>query len=145
MVTASDLAAYERDGYFVARGLFTSDEVQQLGAHYLRMHAREMSEKNASLNDVSQMRDDDPLKVWPRLMMMHRRDDLSMRWLLDARLREFLAALMGGEPFAVQTMHYFKPPGARGQALHQDQYYLRVQPGTCMAAWLALDLSLIHI
>src|SRR3712207_7227872 len=28
---------------------------------------------------------------------------------------------------------------SRGQALHQDQSYLRVQPGTCMAAWLALD------
>ena len=39
----------------------------------------------------------------------------------------------------MQTMLYFKPPGARGQALHQDQYYLRVQPGTCMAAWMALD------
>jgi phytanoyl-CoA hydroxylase len=36
-------------------------------------------------------------------------------------------------------MFYFKPPGARGQALHQDQYYLRVQPGTCMAAWMAVD------
>ena len=33
----------------------------------------------------------------------------------------------------------FKPPGSRGQALHQDNYYLRVHPGTCMAAWLALD------
>jgi phytanoyl-CoA hydroxylase len=46
---------------------------------------------------------------------------------------------LGSEPYAVQTMLYFKPAGARGQALHQDQYYLRVQPGTCMAAWLALD------
>jgi ectoine hydroxylase-related dioxygenase (phytanoyl-CoA dioxygenase family) len=36
-------------------------------------------------------------------------------------------------------MLYFKPPGARGQALHQDNYYLQVQPGTCLAAWLALD------
>jgi ectoine hydroxylase-related dioxygenase (phytanoyl-CoA dioxygenase family) len=36
-------------------------------------------------------------------------------------------------------MIYFKPPHARGQALHQDQYYLRVQPGTCIAAWMALD------
>ena len=34
---------------------------------------------------------------------------------------------------------YFKPAGARGQALHQDQFYLKAQPGTCMAAWLALD------
>ena len=39
----------------------------------------------------------------------------------------------------MQTMLYFKPAGARGQALHQDNFYLRVQPGTCMAAWLALD------
>jgi ectoine hydroxylase-related dioxygenase (phytanoyl-CoA dioxygenase family) len=36
-------------------------------------------------------------------------------------------------------MIYFKPPGGRGQALHQDQYYLRVQPGSCIAAWMALD------
>src|ERR671930_654382 len=36
-------------------------------------------------------------------------------------------------------MLYFKPPGARGQAAHQDQYYLRVKPGTCIAAWMALD------
>src|SRR5205814_276026 len=50
-----------------------------------------------------------------------------------------MTSLLDREPFAVQTMLYFKPPGARGQALHQDQYYLRVQPGTCMAAWLALD------
>ncbi len=30
-------------------------------------------------------------------------------------------------------------PSGSGQALHQDQYYLHVRPGTCMAAWLALD------
>jgi ectoine hydroxylase-related dioxygenase (phytanoyl-CoA dioxygenase family) len=38
-------------------------------------------------------------------------------------------------------MYYFKPPRARGQALHQDQYYLQVQPGTCVAAWMAVDRS----
>ena len=50
-----------------------------------------------------------------------------------------MSDLLGREPFAVQTMVYFKPAGARGQALHQDQRYLQVRPGTCMAAWLALD------
>ena len=33
----------------------------------------------------------------------------------------------------------FKPPGSRGQALHQDNFYLRAEPGTCVAAWMALD------
>ena len=36
-------------------------------------------------------------------------------------------------------MFYFKPPGARGQAFHQDNYYLRIKPDTCIAAWLAVD------
>ena len=43
------------------------------------------------------------------------------------------------DPYAVLTMHYFKQAGSRGQALHQDQFYLKVEPGTCVAAWLALE------
>jgi ectoine hydroxylase-related dioxygenase (phytanoyl-CoA dioxygenase family) len=36
-------------------------------------------------------------------------------------------------------MFYFKPPGARGQALHQDNTFLRAHPETCLAAWIAVD------
>jgi ectoine hydroxylase-related dioxygenase (phytanoyl-CoA dioxygenase family) len=81
----------------------------------------------------------DPLKRYPRMIQMHRWDDVSLQWLLDERINACLTALLGREPYAVQTMLYFKPPQARGQALHQDNFYLRAQPGTCMAAWMALD------
>jgi ectoine hydroxylase-related dioxygenase (phytanoyl-CoA dioxygenase family) len=73
------------------------------------------------------------------MIHMHRWDDLSRQWVLDPRINACLTGLLGREPYAVQTMIYFKPPGARGQALHQDNFYLRAQPGTCMAAWLPLD------
>ncbi|HEX5689802.1 MAG TPA: phytanoyl-CoA dioxygenase family protein [Roseiflexaceae bacterium] len=141
MFGEQDLARYEQDGYAVARELFTEEEVQFFVAHYMDMSQRENASQNQSLNDVSSVgaNENDPLKKWPRLLQMHRRDEPSLRWLLDARLNACLTALLGREPYAVQTMLYFKPAGARGQALHQDQYYLRVQPGTCMAAWLALD------
>jgi ectoine hydroxylase-related dioxygenase (phytanoyl-CoA dioxygenase family) len=134
-----DFEQYERDGYAVARGLFSPEEVRAYLQHYMAMHERETMAENASLNDATSVKDGDPLKKWPRLMQMHRRDETSLRWLLDDRLNRALTALMKREPYAVQTMMYFKPPTARGQALHQDQYYLRVQPGTCVAAWLALD------
>jgi ectoine hydroxylase-related dioxygenase (phytanoyl-CoA dioxygenase family) len=38
-------------------------------------------------------------------------------------------------------MYYFKPPGAKGQALHQDNVYLLCDPGTCYAAWTAIDAT----
>jgi len=81
----------------------------------------------------------DPLKRYPRLLQPHRRDKVAMDYMVDSRINEWLTGILGREPLAVQTMVYFKPPGARGQALHQDQRYLKVDPGTCMAAWMALD------
>jgi phytanoyl-CoA hydroxylase len=133
-----DPEQYRRDGHAVARGLFSADETAALRDHYMRL--REEGTYPGDSAGVADPRGQaDPLKRYPRMIHMHRWDATSRSWLLDPRVRDCLAALLGEPPLAVQTMLYFKPPGARGQALHQDQFYLRVQPGTCMAAWMALD------
>lgn len=127
---------YDENGYVVIEDLFTPDEVSFYRDHF--MHLRESGTyegDDAGINATST----DPLRRYPRMIHMHRWDETSLRWLLDARLNACLTMLSGREPYAVQTMLYFKPPKARGQALHQDNYYLRVQPGTCIAAWMALD------
>ena len=46
---------------------------------------------------------------------------------------------MVGPAYAAQSMFYFKPPTARGQALHQDNIFLQAHPETCIAAWIAID------
>ena len=45
--------------------------------------------------------------------------------------------LINDEILLYQTMLYFKPPGARGQGLHQDHQYIREYP--LIGVWLALD------
>lgn len=127
---------YQQEGYVVVPGLFSLEETAQYRDHFMALRA-----KGGYPGDFSGVNaeDGDPLKKFPRMIHMHRWDEVSLEWMIDARLREWLTALMGMEPFAVQTMLYFKPAGARGQALHQDQFYLKVRPGTCAAAWMALD------
>lgn len=129
-------ASFESDGYAVARGLFSREEADAYIEHYMRLRA-----EGGHPGDFSGVgaREGDPLKAYPRMIHMHRWDDVSLRWLIDARIRMWLQALTGLEPYAVQTMLYFKPAGSRGQALHQDQFYLKARPGTCLAAWMALD------
>jgi phytanoyl-CoA hydroxylase len=136
VINAEDRRFYEENGYLVVRELFTPAEVETYREHYMRLRAQGAFPGDFDGVDSSSA---DPLKRYPRMIHMHRWDEASLRWLTDARLNECLTALLGREPYAVQTMLYYKPAGARGQALHQDQLYLRVQPGTCMAAWLALD------
>jgi hypothetical protein len=127
---------FDAQGYLLARGMFTADEVAFYRDYYMRMReSGTYPGDDAGVNASA----DDPLKRYPRLIHMHRWDDVSLQWMLCDRIRDSLTVLTERKPYAVQTMLYFKPPGARGQALHQDNYYLRVQPGTCIAAWLALD------
>jgi ectoine hydroxylase-related dioxygenase (phytanoyl-CoA dioxygenase family) len=124
------------EGFVVVSALFSQNEVEQYKEHFMRL--RQQGEYEGDFAGVN-ANVYDPLQKYPRMIHMHRWDESSLRWMLDSRINACMTAMLGVEPYAVQTMLYFKPPGARGQALHQDQYYLRVQPGTCMAAWMALD------
>lgn len=137
--------AFHRDGFVVVPGLLSPEEVVEIRETFMDANA------NGPVEGLSEIRRgeggytlDDPLAFYPRMMHPHKHLDkavgaLSLRYMLDQRLYTFLQALMGEEPVAAQSMFYFKPPGARGQDLHQDNYYLKVAPDTCYAAWAAID------
>ncbi|MDF3148578.1 MULTISPECIES: phytanoyl-CoA dioxygenase family protein [unclassified Streptomyces] len=130
------LRQFRDDGFTVVRGLFGYDEIDRLRERFAALHAA----GPVAGHFEPRPSDGDPLRVYPRVMQPHEIDELSLRVLLDARLRSVLEVLLGEEVLAAQSMFYFKPPGARGQALHQDNFYLRVEPGTCVAAWIACDV-----
>lgn len=130
------IESFNRDGYAISRALFSSDECLRFADYFTSMVERGgdgWAEGGVDPNHP------DPLKRYPRLLQPHRGDDVAFKFMIDPRVNEHLTAAASAEPYAVQTMVYFKPPGARGQNLHQDNMYLLVQPGTCLAAWLALD------
>jgi len=135
-VSVSYQQEFERDGYAVSRAVFGPAEVDALREHFMALRRRG-SHPGDLVGVAAGSRD--PLRRYPRMAQMHRWDDTTLRWLLDRRLADRLTGLLGAEPYAVQSMLYFKPPGSRGQALHQDNFYLRAEPGTCVAAWMALD------
>src|SRR4028118_409131 len=109
---------YDENGYVVVEQLYTEDEAAFYREHFMRM--REQGSYPGDFSGVD-INSSDPLKRYPRMIHMHRWDDVSLRWMLDQRINQCLTMLLGQEPYAGQTMLYFKPPGARGQALHQDQ------------------------
>lgn len=126
---------FRAQGYCVARGLFSKEECNDFVSHFMELRKGIHPGDFEGVDPMS----DDPLKKYPRMIHMHHWDEVSLRFLIDKRLGDLMTEMVGAAPYGVQTMLYFKPPGARGQALHQDQFYLRVNPGTCLAAWLALD------
>lgn len=127
---------FEQEGFFVARGMFSPEEIDRFKAHYEKGRVDQLFGTDTNFDSRG---DRDPLKEYPRQMQMHRTDQLSLDFLCDPRIDKSLTELTGFSPLAVQTMFYFKPAGSRGQALHQDNFYLKAHPSTCVAAWLAVD------
>jgi ectoine hydroxylase-related dioxygenase (phytanoyl-CoA dioxygenase family) len=137
--TLSPLAdLYHREGAIQVPGLLSEPETQQIRAAFMDQVAREHS---LAIDDG--VTGDDPLARFPRFIHPHRRTDLevgrlSLQLMLDNRILDVVTELIG-PALAAQSMFYFKPPGARGQALHQDNTFLRAHPETCLAAWIAID------
>ncbi|MFF4835791.1 phytanoyl-CoA dioxygenase family protein [Streptomyces sp. NPDC001315] len=140
MLTEAELDRYREDGFTVVRGLFGYDEIDRLRDRFAALHAAGPVPGHFEPRPATPGEPADPLGAYPRVMQPHEIDGAALDTLLDARLRTVLETLLGEEVLAAQSMFYFKPPGARGQALHQDNFYLRVEPGTCVAAWIACDV-----
>ncbi len=142
---AGSIDAYADTGFAVARGLLSPDEVETIRQTFMQANEHGPVEGLSEIKRAGEGYDPtDPLAFYPRMMHPHKHPDkpvgrVAMRYMLDPRIGRVLRRLLGDEPIAAQSMFYFKPPGARGQAMHQDNFYLRVRPGTCIAAWCAID------
>jgi ectoine hydroxylase-related dioxygenase (phytanoyl-CoA dioxygenase family) len=128
---------FVEQGYIHTRNLISRDEVDGLLAYFTELHREQLPGhyEHVSIEEAG----DDILRAYPRVMNPHRYSDLIRGYMTDFRIADLLRTVMGEEPLGAQSMLYFKPPGARGQAMHQDQFYLAVSPGTCVAVWIALD------
>jgi hypothetical protein len=144
---------FDTEGYYVERGLFSKQEMEALSRTFMDLHDKGGEPGRYEFKKTWEGKDDggdgfmhvvektDPLAVWPRVMHPHKFMPEAKRMLLEPRVLDLLEELTQEKLLAAQTMFYFKPPNARGQAFHQDNFYLRVAPGTCVAAWVAVDPS----
>lgn len=130
---------YATDGVLQVRGLLRPSEVDAIRTAFMEQVERDRT----ALGADDGLPDDDVLARFPRLMQPHRRPELAVgalarRLMTDDRVLDIVTALIG-PAYGAQSMFYFKPPSARGQAFHQDNYFLRAHPETCLAAWIAID------
>jgi ectoine hydroxylase-related dioxygenase (phytanoyl-CoA dioxygenase family) len=79
--------------------------------------------------------DDEPLDL-----RGHTRDAARDYLARHPRITSVVQQLIGGRPRIVQTMFMAKHPGgATGVALHQDTHYIKNEPNTLMACWIAFS------
>jgi phytanoyl-CoA hydroxylase len=117
---------FREHGYCVVAGLFTEAEIDEIELFFEDYRANKEKSYDSTLN---------------RSMHPHRHSERARDWFLNPNVAAVLEELLGKPALGAQTMYYYKPPGARGQGMHQDNFYLLSKPATCIAAWTAIDTA----
>ena len=119
MLNAEQKQTYAIDGYLVVPDLLTPDEIDA----FLDAQDGEVSEEVRALG-----------------LRRHEGDASWSGIARHPRIVGIVSELMDGDPMIVQTMYLAKSPeGGTGVALHQDTHYIRNEPNTLTACWVALS------
>jgi len=128
---------FREDGFCIVDGLYSQEELDAMEAFF-----EEYKKSGGNVFDKgSKYEEIDKTKRQVRAMHPHRHSQQALDWALNPNVMEALEALFGKPALLAQTMYYFKPPGSKGQGMHQDNFYLLAEPGVCIAAWTPIDDS----
>src|SRR3954471_766196 len=135
LITPAQVAQFSEAGYCVVDAVYSAAEIDAIDAFFedFKRLGHSIYDNGHKFEEV------DPAKVQLRAMHPHRYSERAKSWALHPRVASVLATLLGRDPLLAQTMYYFKPPGAKGQGMHQDNFYLLAAPATCIAAWTSID------
>lgn len=119
-ITAEQIAAYQRDGYLIRRGVFSPSEVKDVA-----------DETTALLEQQERMAKSNLRVRWqyhyetgePVFELFDPITDIAPKcsaWFHDRRIAEILEALFQDRSHPFKDKLIYKPAGAGGYPLHQD-------------------------
>lgn len=135
LISDAQAAQFHRDGYCVVENLFTSQEIADIEAFFEEYKKSGVG----AYDDNLRFEEIDITQRQLRAMHPHRYSERAKQWALNPNVAAVLTVLLRRPPLLAQTMYYFKPPGGKGQGMHQDNFYLLAAPATCIAAWTSID------
>ncbi len=113
----TQIEEYHNEGYLIIENLLTTEEIDA----FVNYEATQVD-------------------CGPRGLQNHRSDQQWAQLAHHPNIVGVVRQLLNGTPEIVQTMYMNKAPqGGTGIALHQDTHYIRNEPNSLMACWLAMN------
>ncbi|MCK6259425.1 phytanoyl-CoA dioxygenase family protein [Fictibacillus sp. KIGAM418] len=134
MTMTSILDEFKQQGFVVIPNAYTSEEVEKLKEQYQHLWMDQVRE------GIIQQDPEKPLEsLYPRIKDYHQKEENVFHFVMKPEVISLVEHLLEEEVDLISTNFYFKPPGAQGMPMHQDNYGIGVTPGKCIAVWVSLS------
>jgi len=134
-LSPDELKQYDELGYVVLREQCSPDLIHAFNQHIHQIRSQDPIVEWARPHHESVERD----RFRLRLFNPHLHDGFSLQMMKLPVVRGALAQIFQAEAVGVQSMYFYKEPGSPGQAAHQDYFYIRNNPNTLTAVWIAME------
>jgi phytanoyl-CoA hydroxylase len=140
---------YQEQGFLIVENLFTPEECDELnqraadvvlGKIKLAEGSEIYMEPDALKLGLVTVEQPDPAYLFKLGHQMHVSDPVFRYYAMHDRILDILTHLTGPDLKCVQSMFIDKPKKLGvGQPYHQDSHYLKTDPDTLIAVWIACD------
>ncbi|OPA73377.1 phytanoyl-CoA dioxygenase [Paenibacillus selenitireducens] len=130
-LTEEQIELFREQGYLLIKKGCSHDLIDAFNGHIYDIRNQSPMPEWAACTEEK--------KYTLRLFNSHKEDSFSRQLMKLPLIRGALAQFMGQEAVGVQSMYFYKEPGSPGQASHQDYYYIKDDPMTMIAAWIAME------
>jgi ectoine hydroxylase-related dioxygenase (phytanoyl-CoA dioxygenase family) len=138
-LSAENLVFYQRYGYLVARGLLSAGEIAALKQETAAIFRGERGAIDGLLPVSPDEPDSEVLKKYVAIHFPHKISPTIHKYLSHPRIVHVLTGIVGPNVKCMQSMLFVKAPGKKGQAWHQDEYYIPTRDKSLVGAWIAID------
>src|SRR5690606_31156021 len=83
--------------------------------------------------------DREVLKQYTAIHFPHKISGLIRECLAHRKITQILTGLVSLNVKCMQSMLFVKGPGKKGQAWHQDEYYIPTRDKSLIGVWIAVD------
>lgn len=139
-LTPAQIQQYHDQGFLVIKKGCSDDLIDMFNSHIHSIRSADPIPEWARPRKAGTMADDKE-RFSIRLFNPHLQDGFSLQMMKLPIVRGALAQVLGDEAAGVQSMYFYKEPGSPGQAAHQDYYYIKNDPNTLTAAWVAMEYT----
>ncbi len=132
--------AYDRDGYFTLRNVFSLEEVKALREETEAICSGKRGDViGADIVSKDAKNAEEAMKRVLAIHFPHKCSDVMKATLTKASIVEALNAIIGPDIKSMQSMLFVKNAGKPGQAWHQDEFYIPTRDRSLAGVWIALD------
>jgi len=129
---------YRESGYLIADDRIPASDIEMLRRESLAIFRGQGNVRGVTPGDPGEP-ETDTQKRYFCLHFPHKVSKPMFDFLRHPALVEVLQAIIGPNVKCMQSMHFVKAPGGRGQAWHQDEFFIPTRDRSLCGIWIALD------